>query len=222
MDEVQQPAPSFALDANADGSFTISDLLPWLAQVYFLPGDWLVWLTVTRAPFVADFLELSVGDYGGLLSGFLSGSVWLLGFIGVLIVGHSVRAFDAALTARLRNGGHFLLRRMRLTTQLMKHRLTGWRSERRAERIEFSEELDLEANELRALAAYAGVEPPYAQGVSEVAAKLGSSKRDAQTLLEKLTKLHLLKRATGTVDGEQAYLLSQSGRAFLVFRRLAR
>lgn len=222
MDEVRPPEPSLALDANADGSFTISDALPWLAQVYFLPGDWLIWLAVTRAPFLADFLEVSTGDYGGLLSGFLSGSVWLAGFIGVLVVGHSVRVIDAMLTTRVRNSYDFLLRRIRVMTQLMKHRLTERRARRQVEQIEFSEEPDLDAAELRALAAYAGVEPPYALGVSEVAAQVRSSKRETEAVLEKLTKLGLLKRATGTADGEHAYLLSPPGRAWLAFRRLTR
>lgn len=222
MDEAQPPEPSFALDANADGSFTISDILPWLAQAYFLPGDWLIWLAVTRAPFIADFLEVSTGDYGGLLSGFLSGGVWLATFIGILLICHSVRVVDAVLTTRLRNAYDFLLRRIRVTTQLMKHRLTRGFSGRRVEQIEFSEELDLDATELRTLAAYAGVEPPYALGVSEVATQIRSSKRDTQALLEKLTKLQLLRRATGTADGEHAYLLSPSGRALLVFRQLTR
>ena len=64
--------------------------------------------------------------------------------------------------------------------------------------------------------------PGYALAVSEVAASLRARVNHAQELLERLTKLQLLESTVGGLDGENAYRLTRTGRAFLIFRQMAR
>jgi hypothetical protein len=76
-DEIAKPTSALRLDVNDDGQFTISDVPVWLVEAFFLPGDWLIWATLTYAAPVARFLELGAADYGSVLSGSVSGLIWL-------------------------------------------------------------------------------------------------------------------------------------------------
>jgi len=214
------PAP-LELDANADGAFTISDLVPWLERVYFLPGDWLIWLLLRRAAGIASFLEIGTSDYGSLLAGFLSACVWFVLLIAALLAYHWVNAVDDLLTRSLRDACGLLLRRARVWLQLAKHRLSQGRSRKPAPQVDLSMEFDLSELEFRALVAVSAVVPPYALCVSDVAEAVGEDRRHTRALLEKLKGLGLLNRSIGGADGEDAYQASQSGRAFVVFQQLS-
>jgi hypothetical protein len=72
---------SFAWDANGDGRITISDALSHLAQLFFLPGDSLIYAAIGFAPDLAGYLEFGGDSYRGWFSGVVS----LLAWIAVLI-----------------------------------------------------------------------------------------------------------------------------------------
>jgi len=68
----------FRLDINYDGSFTISDVWILLAQLFYLPGDLIIYQIINFAPSAATFMELSYHDYHGILSGIVSFFSWIL------------------------------------------------------------------------------------------------------------------------------------------------
>jgi len=70
---------AFAWDMNADGVFTISDIGALFNWLFFAPGDYAIYVTITEFPRVAIFLELSASFYGGWFSGILSGLVFIVG-----------------------------------------------------------------------------------------------------------------------------------------------
>ncbi len=70
---------TFAWDMNADGVFTISDIGALFNWLFFAPGDYAIYVTITKFPRVAIFLELSASSYGGWFSGILSGLVFIVG-----------------------------------------------------------------------------------------------------------------------------------------------
>jgi hypothetical protein len=72
---------SFTTDTNGDGAFTISDIDSILAWLFFLPGDYVIYLLLTYAPNLARFLELSSASYGSFGSGLVSSCVWLFGIV---------------------------------------------------------------------------------------------------------------------------------------------
>jgi hypothetical protein len=56
----------------------ISDVMRYLRQVYYVPGDYLIHWLLARGSRLAQFFELRTGDYGGLLSSLISLAVWLI------------------------------------------------------------------------------------------------------------------------------------------------
>ena len=84
MSAWEHPRWGFAWDMNGDGSVTLTDVWLLLGWVFHLPGDAVLALVLNNAPGFARFLELSVGQYGGLLTGVISFAVWSI--ILILIV----------------------------------------------------------------------------------------------------------------------------------------
>lgn len=219
MDEtLPQPPLPLDLDTNGDGAFTISDLKLWFVEVYFVPGDWLLWFVNARLPGVAAFLEVGADDYGGLLSAVLSGGAWLIGIIAVLIAYRGIRSLDELITVRIERAYREALRRARTGLNLLRYRLRGRRT--RASKpgpIEVKDGLELSELEHALLVAHSQVEPPYALALSDAANAIGRGRHETQGLLERLAKLRLLDRSTGGAeDGESAYMLSRSGRALML------
>ncbi len=67
----------FAADMNSDGAFTISDIVAILMQLFFLPGDSLLFLILNYLPKVTELLELSYDNYHGMFAGIVSLIVWV-------------------------------------------------------------------------------------------------------------------------------------------------
>ncbi|NIW23675.1 MAG: hypothetical protein GWN29_03470, partial [Gammaproteobacteria bacterium] len=85
MDETSTtPWPPLIRDINADGQFTLSDVWLWIVQLYFVPGDAVLWVLLTYTPGLATFLELGPGSYHGLFTAMVSGGIWL---VAIVIVG---------------------------------------------------------------------------------------------------------------------------------------
>lgn len=122
MGPYYKPWQVFALDMNADGQLTVSDVAQWLYRAFFLPGDTLLWALAVHAPEVANFLELPGAGYGSVASALISGAVWLVVFL--LLVGtiSRVRAADRAVTGRLRAGWSETVRLGRVARNRMRRR----------------------------------------------------------------------------------------------------
>jgi len=187
---------------------------------YFLPGDWLLRTIIAYVPPLAEFLDVSAADYGGLLSGFVSTCVWLLLLIFGSIAYQSIRDADRALTRGVTGLYADAVRRGRIAVALLAARLRR-RTGSAPEQIEFAEDVELSPDELRALQLHAELEPGFALAVSEVASALSARTHQAQQVLERLKQLGLIDNTVGGLDGESAYTLTRVGRAFLIFRQLA-
>jgi uncharacterized protein involved in cysteine biosynthesis len=78
--------------------FTISDLIDWLVQLLFWPGDAALGLLIRFAPSVARFLELGREDYGGTLSILISILFWLAVVLLLGTLANFIRNLDRKLT----------------------------------------------------------------------------------------------------------------------------
>lgn len=215
-----EPASPWVADANADGIVTITDVVPWCLQAYFLPGDWAIWALGTYLPSVAQFLQLSERNYGGSVSALVSAAAWLLLLIGALITYHRLRELDRRVTSAAADAYREALRRARIARATLVYRLR--RSARRAgasEPLNYAVEHELDAAQLALLRAHAEVEAPYALTLEEAASALSLPKHRVQPIIEKLIELRLLERSSGGY-GEPACVASRAGRALLVFRQL--
>ena len=93
---------------------TGSLVIPSFEEVFFLPGDWLIYLLSSRAAPIADMLGISPADYGGTFAGFIAWFSWILLAIVAIAATSSVRRFDRALTGRIIYAGSELRRRWRM------------------------------------------------------------------------------------------------------------
>ena len=220
MEDIPKPSSLWRADPSGDPSYTISDLGLWLQDAFFLPGDWLIWATATYAAPVAEFLEIGANDYGGVLSGFVSALAWILLMIAAGVTYGAVRDFDRRVTDAAGRLYADVRRRLRIAGALLVYRLRRSQDESKSEAIEFSEEINLSAEEVRVLRLHAQLKAGYALAVSEVMAALKISGDHARQALSKLKQLNLVASTVGGLEGESAYRLTRAGQAFLVFRQL--
>ncbi|HEX6994441.1 MAG TPA: hypothetical protein VF339_09895 [Gammaproteobacteria bacterium] len=221
MDLIPTPPDPFA--RIAAGSPSGGDLAAFLIELFFLPGNWLVWAIVEHTPAVARLLDIGPHDYGGAFAGCVSALVWIAALIVASVVWCKIRELDERLTSALVRGCAELCRRVRVARvrvacALARHRAPGRPAPREAAGgIELAEELELDAQTLRLLRAHAELGAGRSLPVSEAAAIVGSRRHDTLRMLARLQALELIRPAFGGPDGEAAYALTAAGRAFLMF-----
>lgn len=223
MDDAAEGIPKPRLpgwNGGADGQLSLNELLPWLYDAFFLPGDWLIWATAAYLPSVAELLEIGDGDYGGTLSGYLSAFAWLALALAIAIAYQWVRDTDRALTRALVDLRLSIVRRWRIAAAQI---ASAWRRRKRASAPAFEVRVDLPLSreELCVLQLHAELQPGYALAISDVASALDAGKHDAARMLERLRMLGLISTTIGGLEGESAYTLTRAGRAFLVLRQMA-
>jgi hypothetical protein len=216
---VAKPSDPIAVVVG-DGQTTLGDLGAFLHDAYFLPGDWLIWVVASYLPSLATTLDIGAHDYRGLFSAFVSTLAWLTLLVVAGATYQGIRDADCALTRALVNAYAATLRRIRMESRLLVARLRA-RPKQAPSEVEFSEELELTSEELRALQLHAELGPGYAMPVSEVASALDARIHKAEVLLARLKKLQLLDTTAGGCDGEDTYVLTRTGRGFLLFKQLA-
>jgi len=117
MDELPTPPNPFLADeASAALAF------PSLFDLFFLPGDWSIYLVARFLPAVAEWFGLGADDYGTSLAGYIAFVVWLVTFIGLIIVWASIRNFDRRVTRGIAAGYAEVLRRIRMVMALAEYR----------------------------------------------------------------------------------------------------
>lgn len=210
------------VDLNGDGQLTLSDLPAWMVEAFFVPGDWLIWATLTYAPPVARLLGVDAADYGGTLAGVLSAVAWLLGARLVVSTYVAARDFDHALTSRLIGKYEEARRRVRVGLALLgywlRRRLKRQRSDHEA--VLLPEKLELTDQEWRVLRLHDKLQPGYALAFSDIVASLKLSRNETRKVLEGLLRPSLLTATLGAGDGENAYTITRAGRAFLLFHQV--
>ena len=218
--DISAPPRLPPFDANGDGAATLADAEIWLQHVYFLPGDWLLWLLSAHLPSVAGLFGVgSSPAYGGLASGLVSGFAWLAIAVALIIGCTAVRDLDRRLTRAVSGSCEDVLRRARIAIAVFRSRLRR-RKQGAVSQGALAENLTLTSEELKLLQAHLELPPGYALHVSDGARELGIRSHQAVTVFEKLAVLGLLTRTLGG-DGEAAYTLSAAGRGYLVFQQLA-
>jgi len=221
MDRTPTPPDPFA--HVVAGSPSIDDLEAFLVDLFFAPGNWLVWALAEHVPAVARVLDIGPHDYSGALAGGLSAIVWAGALIVASIVWCKIRELDEAATNALAAGYAELCRRFRVARVRVACEMARLKSPRRPEPretangIELAEELELDPPTLRLLRLHAAIGPGRSLPVSEAASTIGKRRHETLRMLERLKALELIRPAFGAPDGEAAYVLTAAGRAYLMF-----
>ncbi len=120
---VLSPPSAFVADANGDGGVTLGDLPGWLGQLFFLPGDWSLWVIVRYAPPVASLFGGDAPSYGGFVSGFIAVVFWCLVLV-VLGTGYAYLVeFDRRATRASSRLFSEIRRTFRVASRLVRARL---------------------------------------------------------------------------------------------------
>lgn len=215
-DTIPTPWYPFVVDVNGDQQFTVSDVFMWLKEVFFLPGDWLIYSVATRMPETARFLELGAADYGHNLSLLVSGVFWFALFILVIIVWRCFRAADDALTRGIRRAGSDTARRTRMAVAAFRAKMRGG-AEALPYQLEFSSDVELSAQEAKLLRAHLENGKPEGLEPQELASILGMRVARTERLQKKLVQMGLIERR----GSQKACGLTASGSAYLLCERLA-
>jgi DNA-binding MarR family transcriptional regulator len=196
---------------------TGSLVIPSFEQLFFLPGDWLIYLLSSRAHPIAEMLGLGPADYGGTLAGFIAWTCWIVLAIVAIATTSAVRRFDRVLTGRIIDACLEVRRRWRMALVFADYR-RKLRAQRKEPTIDVAEEPGLSREELRVLELHAKLSPGFALSTRDVAEELNTRGHEIRAALERLQKLNLLNATVGGYDGETAYTLSPAGRTLLQIR----
>jgi DNA-binding MarR family transcriptional regulator len=189
----------------------------WLYHGFFVPGDYLLSLLSTHAPRAAKFLALDATDHGSVLSGLISGVVWLGAIILIVVVCKLIRDLDRALTAFVARLYEELQRARRVLARRLAIAFRSRALERQARlaRTEVSEQRALTALELEILQSHAELPPGHVLTPSGIASALDLRSADVEQALATLKKLSLVERTFGAGDGEGGYRATRPGEVLL-------
>ncbi len=207
---IESPWLPFEWDVNNDGFFTISDVVLWLQQLFFMPGDWVIWLSLQYFPDASRFFELSTRAYGSTFSALISLVAWILIIVCVMMMTHYLAAVDRAFTSFVRRIASAFLIKFRIAKRLAAEWFTRRRAARR-DRRSIVEDLGLSPEELRILSAHAHVSPPDTLALSDLVRATGVPRVQAKEVLARLQELQLLAFADGQQMEEGGYLLTPPG-----------
>lgn len=207
MEPIPTPPNPFVADAGAL-------VLPSIAEWFFLPGDWLIYLLASRAPALANALDVGPADYGGTFAGFLAWVFWVGAPLASIAMAAAVRRFDEKLTRGIAGAVAELRRRARMAIAIARYRRNR-RVPRREPSFDVEELPSLRRDELNVLELHAKLAPGFALTADDVAEELDRRGHEIRAALERLQKLKLLQATVGGLEGETAYTLTAAGRAAL-------
>jgi DNA-binding MarR family transcriptional regulator len=204
-------------DMSVNARDALIDVALWLYHGFFAPADHVLSFLSTHAPRLAQFLALDTVGHESMLSGLISGVVWLGAIILIVAAYRLVRDLDralAAFTGRLYEGllrtGRVVARRLTIAL-----RTRALKRQARLTRIEISEQAELSALELVVLRAHAELAPHHLLTASYIASAFDVPSSDVEQALATLERLSLVQRTFGTGDGETGYRLTRPGEVFL-------
>jgi DNA-binding MarR family transcriptional regulator len=202
---------------SADVQSALMDVALWLYHGFFLPGDQLLSLLGTHAPSIAIFLALDAADHGGVLSGLISGVVWLGAIMLIVVVYRLIRDLDRALAAFVVRVYEELRRALRVVARRLTIAFRSYALERQARlaRTEVSEQPALSALQFEVLQSQAGLPPGHVLTPSYIASALDMRSADVEQVLAALRKVSLVVRTFGAGDGEDGYRLTRAGEVLL-------
>ncbi|HET7609381.1 MAG TPA: hypothetical protein VFL84_11940, partial [Gammaproteobacteria bacterium] len=156
---------------------TGSLVIPSFEELFFLPGDWFIYLLSSRAAPIAETLGISPADYGGTFAGFIAWFSWILLAIVAIAATSGVRRFDRALTGHIIYAGSEVRRRWRMALVFADYR-RKLRVQRKEPSIDVAEEPGLSRDELRILQLHAKLSPGFALSTRDVAEELNTRVHD--------------------------------------------
>ena len=192
---------------SAEIQSALIDVVLWLYQAYFAPGD----------RFLTEFPELDVAGHGRVVSGLLSTAVWLGAILLLVALYKFVRDLDRALTAFVRRLYEELQRAGRVIARRLTIAIRSFALERQARlaRTEVRELPALSALQLQILQAHAALPPAHFLTPRDIASRFHMRPADVAVVLGTLRKLSLVDRNLGADDGEDGYQLTRAGEVFL-------
>lgn len=202
---------------GAELQSALIDVALWLYHGFFVPGDHLLSLLSTHAPRVAKFLAVDAAGHGSVLSGLISGVVWLGAIVLIVVVYRLIRDLDRALTAFVVRLCEELQRAVRVVARRLTIAFRAYALERQARlaRTEVSEQPALSGLQLAVLQSHAELPPGHLLTPRDIASALDMRSADVEQALAMLKKLSLVERTFGAGDGEDGYRLTRPGEVFL-------
>lgn len=191
----------------SDIQSALIDVLLWLYQAFFLPGE----------RFLAKFPELDVAAHGRVVSGVLSTAVWIGAIVLIVTLYRLIRDLDRALTAFVLRLREELQRAWRVAGRRLSIAFRSYALERQARltRTEVSELPALTGLQLHVLKSLDGLPPAHLLTPRDVGRCLEMRAGDVEKVLGTLRKLSLVDRTLGADDGEDGYRLTRAGEVFL-------
>lgn len=191
----------------SDIQSALIDVVLWLYQAFFLPGE----------RFLAKFPELDVAGHGRVVSGVLSTAVWIGAIVLIVTLYRLIRDLDRALTAFVLRLREELQRAWRVAGRRLSIALRSYALERQARltRTEVSELPALTGLQLHVLKSLDGLPPAHLLTPRDVGRCLEMRAGDVEKVLGTLRKLSLVDRTLGADDGEDGYRLTRAGEVFL-------
>jgi DNA-binding MarR family transcriptional regulator len=192
---------------DADVQSALIDAALWLYHGFFVPGDHLLSLLSTNVP----------ASHGSVLSGLISGVMWLGAIILTVVVCKLIRALDRVLTAFVRSLYEGLQRTRRVVARRLGIAFRSYALKRQARltRTEVSEQRALSGLQLAVLQSHAELPPGHLLTPNDIASALDMRSADIEQALAALKKLSLVERTFGAGDGEDGYRLTRPGEVFL-------
>ena len=193
----------------------LSQLWLSLSQAFLVPGDYILGLLITRAPWLLDYVELNAEDYGVVYAAVLSAATWLFAAMLVKAGYNMIRNVVDSMFYGVRNLAVQVSHRLRMIRLKFVAPIRRVRQRFNATRSVYFEEFDVDDLQLAILRAQSKRAPGHAITAVDIAEELGVRPLRAQQALDSLRKLHLVEVSFGTSDGFSGYFLTRPGEIFL-------
>jgi len=193
----------------------LSQLWLSLSQAFLVPGDYILGLLITRAPWLLDYVELNAEDYGVVYAAVLSAATWLFAAMLVKAGYNMIRNVVDSMFYGVRNLAVQVSHRLRMIRLKLVAPIRRVQQRFNATRSVYFEEFDVDDLQVAILRAQSKRAPGHAITAVDIAEELGVRPLRAQQALDSLRKLHLVEVSFGTSDGFSGYFLTRPGEIFL-------
>jgi hypothetical protein len=193
----------------------LSQLWLWLSQAFLVPGDYILGLLVTRAPWLVDSIGLNAEDHGVVYAAVLSAATWLFAAVLVKAGYNVIRNFVESMFYGVRNLAVQVSHRLRMIRLKLVAPIRRIQQRFNATKSVYFEEFDVDDLQLAILRAQSKRAPGHVITAVDIAEELGVRPLRAQQALDSLKKLHLVEVSFGTTDGFSGYFLTRPGEIFL-------
>jgi hypothetical protein len=217
MDQETSFWAALARDTNGDGKFTIADFGSFLTEMLLLPGNGLIWLIVTYAPGVAEFLELDNQSFSSGIVIWLSVMLWLAALFIATTILNTVREIDRRLTQRIAGWYSELKRFSRIARRYVVTRLNQLRGLGRRADSDFAvDTVQLADAEARVLRCLAGIEDGAVMTAEELATRVGQPAREIRRAISRLKEIDFIENSVDRLTQKKGHCIAAAGQMFML------